>query len=322
MSDAQALTRSDIPVDGYSTAAVADSPQKPAAEHAKHRSQLYAPPSRNYGARLFILAVGVMLYLGWRTRAEQYLTAESGLGYLLGIVGSAMMILLLLYPLRKRLRFMRWLGATKHWFRIHMILGILGPAIIIFHANFRLGSFNSRITLMSMLLVVCSGLIGRYIYSKIHFSLYGRRMNLVELREMTEDDRRRLIAALPFAPELKERLLVYERSVLKPPRTLLHSAARILLFRIRTWFARGATRRIVKRGLKRHAVDAGWTKREQLSHAKEAYEYLSVYFATARQIVGLGFYERMFALWHVLHVPLFILLILTAVMHVIAVHMY
>ena len=31
--------------------------------------------------------------------------------------------------------------------------------------------------------------------------------------------------------------------------------------------------------------------------------------------MGLGFYERMFALWHVLHVPLFILLVITAVMH-------
>jgi len=300
----------------------ADSSRQPASDPNSRTAELYAPPRRSYGPFLFMLVVGVALFLGWQSRGEQHLTAESGLGYLLGIVGSAMMLLLLVYPLRKRLRFMRRMGATKHWFRLHMILGILGPAIIMFHANFGLGSLNSRITLLAMLLVVGSGLIGRYIYSKIHFSLYGSRMNLVELREITKDERRHLVAILPFAPELQDRLRRYEQSVITPPRTILHSVVRILLFGIRTWFARRATQGIIKRGLKRHAAEVGWTRREREEHAREAREYLSGYFATAHQVVGLGFYERMFALWHVLHVPLFILLVITAVMHVLAVHMY
>lgn len=294
----------------------------PQADHASRTAELYAPPGRHYAPLLFMAAVGFVLYLGWRSRAEQYLTAESGLGYLLGIIGSAMMLLLMLYSMRKRMRFMRRLGATKHWFRLHMILGILGPAVILFHANFRLGSLNGRVALISMLLVMGSGLIGRYIYSKIHYGLYGRRMNLVELRETTKGDRRHLVAIVPLAAELQDRLKRYERSVITPPRTILHSLVRILLFRMRTWFARRGTWRIVKRGLKQQAKEEGWSRREVQEHAREAKDYLSDYFGTAGQVVGFGFYERMFALWHVLHVPLIILLVITAVMHVVAVHMY
>lgn len=320
MSDGQAVLGVDA--SGLPVPAVDSSPAQSAPEQAGRQSQLYSAPKKHTAARLFMLAVGVVLYLGWQSRVEQHLTAESGPGYLLGIIGGVMMLLLLIYPLRKRKRSLRWLGATKHWFRLHMILGILGPVLILFHANFALGSLNSRVALISMLLVVGSGLIGRYIYSKIHYSLYGRRMTLVELREITEDDRRRLGAILPFVPELQERLRKYERSVITPPRSVLHSMVRILLFGIRTWFARGATRRIVKRGLKQQAAETGWNRDDVQQHAREAQEYLSSYFATAHQIVGLGFYERMFALWHVLHVPLFILLVATAVMHVLAVHMY
>lgn len=320
MSDGQAVLGADA--GGLPVPAVDGSPAHSATERTDSKAQLYAAPKSHSAARLFMLAVGVVLYLGWQSRAEQHITAESGLGYQLGIIGSVMMLMLLIYPLRKRKRSLRWLGATKHWFRLHMILGILGPALILFHANFNLGSLNSRVALISMLLVVGSGLIGRYIYSKIHYSLYGRRMTLVELREITEDGRRRLAAILPFAPELQDRLRRYERSVITPPRSVLHSVVRIFLFGIRTWFARGATRRIVKRGLKQQAAETGWTRDDVQQHAKEAREYLSIYFATAHQIVGLGFYERMFALWHVLHVPLFILLVATAVMHVLAVHMY
>ena len=76
-----------------------------------------------------------MLYVAWRVRGEQHLTAESGVGYALGIVGSVMMLLLLLYPLRKKIKFMRHLGSVRHWFRVHMMLGILGPALILIHGN-------------------------------------------------------------------------------------------------------------------------------------------------------------------------------------------
>ena len=54
---------------------------------------------------------------------------------------------------RKRFRFLQILGATRHWFRLHMIFGLLGPLLILYHSNFHLGSFNSRVAFYAMLLV-------------------------------------------------------------------------------------------------------------------------------------------------------------------------
>ena len=48
----------------------------------------------------------------WLTRGRELFDAESGFGYWLGIVGASLMATLLLYPLRKRVRFMHSLGAT------------------------------------------------------------------------------------------------------------------------------------------------------------------------------------------------------------------
>ena len=59
------------------------------------------------GSWLFSLFVIAVLYYGWSIRDEGYLTAESGLGYALGIIGGTLMLLLLLYPVRKRVRSMR-----------------------------------------------------------------------------------------------------------------------------------------------------------------------------------------------------------------------
>ena len=46
------------------------------------------------------------------------------------------------------------------------------------------------------------------------------------------------------------------------------------------------------------------------------------YVGAVRSIETLSVYERFFALWHVMHLPLAFLLYVSATVHVIAVHMY
>ena len=55
----------------------------------------------------FSIAVVVTLWMAWLNREDNGLTPENGAGYCLGIVGSSLMVLLLLYPLRKRVRSLR-----------------------------------------------------------------------------------------------------------------------------------------------------------------------------------------------------------------------
>ncbi|MFZ5615997.1 MAG: hypothetical protein ACOZAA_01565, partial [Pseudomonadota bacterium] len=132
------------------------------------------------GSRLFATAIIAALAWGWINRGG-HPSAESGIGYYLGIAGALAMLLLLAYPLRKHAAFMRRAGPVAFWFRTHMALGLIGPTLILFHANFSFGSLNSNVALFSMLIVAGSGLVGRYIYAKIHKGLYGVRAEMKAL---------------------------------------------------------------------------------------------------------------------------------------------
>jgi hypothetical protein len=134
--------------------------------------------------KVFTVAVLLALWLGWVSRDDNGLTPVSGAGYWLGVAGSVLMLALLLYPLRKRLRSLRAIGSVTFWFNTHMILGVLGPVLIIWHANFRLGSINCSVALITTLVVAISGVFGRYLYSKVNATLYWRK---TEAREVVAD---------------------------------------------------------------------------------------------------------------------------------------
>ena len=109
---------------------------------------------------------------------------------------------------------MKFLGSTPGWFRFHMVLGIAGPVCILYHSNFATGATNSNVALFSMLTVAGSGLIGRYIYARIHHGLYGRKLELGELRAGA-DGLRNLSSRISFLPELVTRIDTAEQRLLK-----------------------------------------------------------------------------------------------------------
>jgi len=264
----------------------------------------------------------LVLALGWRNREFHYLTAETGLGYLLGILGGSLMLVLLLYPLRKRLRFMRYLGPVKYWFRSHMMLGVIGPSCILFHANFQLGSLNSNVALICMLAVALSGVVGRFIYSKIHNGLYGQKTSLQQLQQQKSASEGRLATCFKLIPDLHDRLNRYEASIVNPSNWFLLRIIFGSTLKLRSYWLFVIVRRQLYRALKQQAGKQQVSRRALRKHYFELRRYLQAYFATLQRIASLGFYERVFSLWHVLHMPLFIMMVITGIVHVIAVHMY
>jgi hypothetical protein len=268
----------------------------------------------------------VALYLGWAGRDDGHLTAASGLGYWLGILGGSMMLFMMIYPLRKRVKALRRLGSVPSWFRMHMVLGIVGPILILFHANFRLGSLNSNVSLAAMLLVVASGVIGRYLYAKVHKGLYGRTADVREIMKDTNALKEALGAdlggdvalATPFYDELRD----FETRALRPRQSF---ASSLWAFFHIGFLMRRSHRRLMRQasGLidqdaKRTALS--WRQKRQRKNAVRL--HLRLYFAAVRKAVRFAVFERLLALWHVLHMPLFILLVITAVIHIVAVHHY
>lgn len=279
--------------------------------------------SRFFGPTLLFTAVVIAaLVIGWSLREEYLWTAEYGIGYALGITGASLMIALLIYPLRKHYSRTPWLVfSTKTWFKIHMMMGVLGPLSILYHCNFSLGSTNSNITLAAMGLMVTSGLIGRFIYSKIHYSLFGRKMEIKELQA----DHAKMHAALdstslPDSAILDE-LYAFENKVNARKGIKGNLVNMLVLGMTSSWLLFKLTKKLKQQmQSKKHLKEA--TALERKAYFRTTTRYLQSYVGTLKKIAGLGFYERLFSLWHMLHLPIFFMLVLTAIAHVYAVHWY
>ncbi len=267
-------------------------------------------PSVAIGAAVAVGA-GLMVATG-----EVY-TPRSPVGFNLGVAGSLLMLLALVgYPLRKHARWLQRLGALKHWFRVHMLLGIVGPTLVLFHSTFHVRSLNAAVALGSMLLVVASGLIGRYLYTQIHFGLYGHRATLQALQEQLADDSKVTKSKLHFAPNVEQWLRQFTNHSIETERRFP-----LTLW----WFLTLAVRRkIVEfccedelRGMMR-------TKKipEFPGGASQAVRLVATYLRGVQRVAQFTTYERIFALWHVLHIPLIYILVGSAAIHVVAVYMY
>lgn len=271
--------------------------------------------SRQYGNRLFLLLVLVMLAAGWYQREDSYLEAESGLGYALGIIGGSLMLLLLLYPLRKRLRAMARVMSVGFWFRLHMVFGILGPLAILYHSNFSLGSINSTVALVCMLLVASSGLVGKYLYVRIHHGLYGARTRISEYRDRMESRREVLARYLPRGDEIVGELQRLEKLGLSQARGLLHS------LRLRRMVKKeiAGTRKRLRRTI-REEIKNG--RRLDKAATKVIINSVEQYLQLVKQTADLQVNERLFGWWHILHLPLFFMMLVAGIVHVFVVHVY
>jgi hypothetical protein len=258
-----------------------------------------------------LLAV-VAIAVGYHLRDESYLVPERGAGYTLGIVGLSLMALLLLYSVRKRLRALRAFGALRYWFEVHMLLGIVGPVAILFHANFHVGSTNAGVALVAMLVVASSGFVGRFAYARVHRGLFGQRETLAEVAARADQSRSALHTALRAAPGVEACVREFEAAALSHRTSVFGQLGRALALGRRT----RATVRRARRLLRQSPPGALAVPPEVVARA------LRRHLALVRRVAEFGFYERVLALWHALHVPLCVVLFTAAVVHVIAVNLY
>ncbi|MCP4270434.1 MAG: hypothetical protein GY781_00500 [Gammaproteobacteria bacterium] len=262
---------------------------------------------------IFGIIVVAVLTFGWSQREEYWLTAEKGWGYALGITGGSLMLLLLLYPLRKHWKVARNWFHISHWFRMHMIFGIIGPVLILFHSNFHLGSLNSNIALFSMLLVSSSGLVGRYAYRKIHRGLYGKQIKFSELKTEYDSSKTHFLESELFDQRLRHKLQDIEHNLNTHSSGLFKSV--MYLRHIKKILA------MIKKRMNRHINN-------QLSDAREVEvfklhsKYLRIGLNQLSEMARYSIFSKLFSLWHVFHIPIFFMMIVAGVVHVFVVHIY
>jgi hypothetical protein len=304
-------------------ARTAPSPQRPAAAAAISNPALAASsqPRLHWPLIWTLLVVGLLVW-GSRAHLERYITPQRGVGYTLGIVGGSLMLLLLVYSARKRISWLRWMGSIPAWFEFHMVLGVVGPVLVLFHANFSLGATNSNVALFSMLLVAGSGVIGRYIYTRLHARLEGHEDTLEQLKSVGERLRQQKHAG-EFLPGLLDAIELLERRFIEPPKGSVARVVHLSTGAVRMALARWLMRRAIKDAVQtacrresslvaRHAQRLGLVARHYAYRRLEAGRRMTEYKA----------YSRLFSFWHVLHIPLFFMLLIAGTAHVIAINVY
>ncbi|MBL9016585.1 MAG: 4Fe-4S binding protein [Myxococcales bacterium] len=98
-----------------------------------------------------------------------------------GLIGTGLMIIAAIYPIFRRIKLFRWMASNTMWFDFHLMAGTVGPMFIGLHSVLRLDSWVSA-AFWSMVIVVLSGFLGRYLYTQVPELSSG-----VELEELDHE---------------------------------------------------------------------------------------------------------------------------------------
>ena len=265
-----------------------------------------SPVPRRMPFLLALLVIALVALFGWHAMSQAGYSSGSRTGYNMGLAGAVLMLMLFLYPLRKHVRWLNAAGPLREWLNFHMLLGICAPMLILFHSQFRIDSVNAGVAMASMLVVAGSGIVGRFFYTRIHHELRGRKLAAIELRAALADSLARIHGGKSLPAAARNALEAFEAYVERPSGGFIAGTTRFLCIGLRRYW----TAWRIRRGFAGQA-GATWI-------ASRIDEYL----LGLQRVAQFSTYERLFSLWHLLHIPLVALLALSAIFHVLAVHMY
>ncbi|MEL6591791.1 MAG: hypothetical protein AAFP02_08480 [Bacteroidota bacterium] len=206
-------------------------------------------------------------------------------GHGLGIVGTLLILFgVSIYIARKRYNFLGRFIRLKYLLEFHIFLCTLGPIMILFHTAFKFGGIVS-VAFWSMVAVVASGVVGRFIYIQIPHSIEGRILSLSEVNDLKKD----------VGQVLQEKFG-------------LESAFSTQLAGMVADPAKGQLKQL-KQALRTHQIPA-----------KDRSSILSLFkeeISLGRKIARLEQMQKLFRYWHVAHMPFALLMLVIVVIHVI-----
>lgn len=267
----------------------------------------------NVLAVLWLAVAGMALYSGfdyYRLPLQERAFSElhdvfkpSGVvGHGLGVAGSLMMIVGVgMYSLRKRLPFLARLGRLRGWLQVHIFLCTLGPFLVVLHTSFKFGGIVS-IALWSMLIVVASGVFGRYLYARIPKTIQGQFLSLRAIEADTDS----LLRTIEGRTGLSRAELLALRGPIRSsePRGFLHA----VFLAARNDLGSRRLRRRIDRKLSGSDVPADARKRLRRLIRDEI--------QLEQQVILLKPFQRLFRWWHILHLPLAIVMLLIMIVHI------
>ena len=277
-----------------------------------------AHPTRTWPIAAFgvilitINLIGLPYYLadsGARVRHpwHQWFRPSGYVGQTAGIVALATFIFLWLYPLRKRWKALAFTGAVGRWLDVHVASALWLPLLLAIHAAWRSEGLIG-LGFDAMMVVWVSGLVGRYLYTRIPRARSGVELTREEVGRQREELVERIGRATGLSPAVIERSLDVEA----------RASGRLGLWRVFSQLVLNDVRRWQRtRQLKRRwAAMAPDGRRPDPRAVREAVRLASREIALTQQSRMLDATHRVFRFWHVAHRPFAITALLAVVIHV------
>lgn len=243
---------------------------------------------------VYVLVVGWDYYLLPRELRADHALDESlrpggPVGVGLAVLGTALMVVMHVYSVRKLVPRVTWLGPVPSWLQFHIICGVMGPVFILIHTGFLWPRGLVAIAFWCMVLVAASGLFGRYVYGFFPANAAGRVEDLDEARESLALLRERLVAETAGVedPGIQE-AIAQARDLDHRPRSLLG----LVPLSFEVW----------RRGRRIHGLLSATELAPEVR--RDAADSLVAQLRLSRSLATWEVAGRMFRLWHVFHLPL------------------
>ncbi len=218
-------------------------------------------------------------------------------GHGIGILGTFLILFgVVIYIARKRYNFMAKQLRLKYLLEFHIFLCTLGPILILFHTAFKFGGLVS-VAFWSMVAVVASGVIGRFIYIQIPRTIEGRELSLNEVKGL----RAELVETLKGRAHLDESLI----ALITGPQEGADASSKSFIARFAEEHRVLATIRSILRQRNVPKEERQWVIRTVKDE-----------FAISHRIARLQTMQRLFKYWHVAHLPFALIMLIILLIHV------
>jgi hypothetical protein len=225
------------------------------------------------------------------------------IGHGIGIAGSLLMIIGVFgYMARKRFRSLSRIGVLKYFLEFHIFLCTLGPILVLYHTTFKFGGIVA-VSFWSMIAVVASGVIGRFIYLQIPRTIQGRELSLSDLSGAENE----------LFAELQDNYKVNYEIIAQINIALSNSGSREkgnFIFRIinRFRFERKLMKQVRKELKTQQLIGKDYRKILKLFKSK---------IILNRRIAWLSTMQNLLRYWHVAHLHFALIMLVIMIVHII-----
>jgi hypothetical protein len=187
------------------------------------------------------------------------------------------------------------------WLQFHIFSGLVGPYLVFLHTAWRFNGLAGIVFLLTVIIVL-SGFVGRYIYTAVPRTADGIEIQARELGAqilIIEAELTRQVAKQSKVPrEVSQRLVFLPDNQSSRPSTVLGRFFQEISYR-QAW--------------RREQRQLDPATRTQVVHLESLAEQRRL---LRRQMDSLAMTRRLLATWHTVHIPIGIVLFITAFAHI------